>query len=102
MSRRVAAVSAAVAMLLVVSSPAALGRSNSPVLGWKHAFQGGTGFGTAKPRTVYLGVIRQARSSRSPGSTGAPRMRWDSVKDGARANRLQPATHVWPPFTSAG
>jgi hypothetical protein len=55
MSRRVAAVSTAVAMLLVVSSPAALGRSNSPVLGWKHAFQSGTGFGTAKPRTVYLG-----------------------------------------------
>ena len=55
MSRRLAAVSTAVAMLFVLSSPAALGRNTSPILGWKHAFQSGTGFGTAKPRTVYLG-----------------------------------------------
>jgi hypothetical protein len=55
MFRRLAAVSIALAIVFVVSSPAALGRSSSPVLGWKHAFQGGTGFGTAKPRTVDLG-----------------------------------------------
>jgi hypothetical protein len=55
MSRGVAAVSAVIALLFVVTSPIAFGRTTSPVLGWKHAFQNGRGFGTAKPRTVYLG-----------------------------------------------
>ncbi len=55
MSRRLAVVLAAVAMLFVSSVSTALARSASPVLGWKHAFQSGMGFGTAKPRTVYLG-----------------------------------------------
>jgi len=55
MSRGVAAVLPALAIVFVLNSPAALGRSTSPVLGWNHAFQNGAGFGTAKPRTVYLG-----------------------------------------------
>ncbi len=42
-------------MLLVAGLPTALAHTTSPVLGWKHAFRGGTGFGAAKPRTVFLG-----------------------------------------------
>jgi len=55
MSRRVAAVLAAVGILFVSSLPTALALGTSPVLGSKKAFQAGTGFGTVKPRTVYLG-----------------------------------------------
>lgn len=45
---------AAIPLLLVISSPA-LGRGSTPVLGWKHAFPSGAGFGTVKPRHVFLG-----------------------------------------------
>jgi hypothetical protein len=55
MSRRVAAALTALAVLFVLNSSAAVGRSTSPVLGWAHAFQHGAGFGTATPRTVDLG-----------------------------------------------
>jgi hypothetical protein len=40
--------------LLVISSPAS-GRGSTPVLGWKHAFSNGVGFGSVRPRHVYLG-----------------------------------------------
>jgi hypothetical protein len=48
-----------VAGLLILASatasvPAALAGSG-PVLGWKHAFLNGKGFGMVEPRTVYLG-----------------------------------------------
>ena len=55
MARRLAAVLVAVAMLFVLGLPAALASSARPVLGSKSAFPAGKGFGTAKPRTVYLG-----------------------------------------------
>lgn len=38
-----------------VGSATAEGRTSTPVLGWKGAFQNGQGFGKIKPRTVYLG-----------------------------------------------
>jgi hypothetical protein len=48
-----------VALLLALAVtgalPTAFARSPAPVLGWKDAFQDGQGFGSVKPRTVYLG-----------------------------------------------
>ena len=55
MSRRVVAVVSGVAALLLSSLSPALAGTTSPVLGSKSAFPSGKGFGTAKPRTVYLG-----------------------------------------------
>lgn len=51
---RATLITAAVPLLLVVSSPA-LGRGSTPVLGWKHAFLNEAGFGAVKPRHVFLG-----------------------------------------------
>ncbi len=45
----------AVVGLLLLTATSALGRSPLPVLGSRHAFPNGAGFGTAKPRHVYLG-----------------------------------------------
>lgn len=42
-------------LLLAFVMPIASGSSSVPVLGWKGAFRSGTGFGSVKPRTVYLG-----------------------------------------------
>jgi hypothetical protein len=44
----------AIPLLLVISSPA-LGLGSTPVLGGKHAFRSGAGFGTVKPSHVFLG-----------------------------------------------
>ena len=41
--------------IAMVSAPGALAGGGNPVLGWKHAFSNGKGFGTVQPRTVYLG-----------------------------------------------
>jgi hypothetical protein len=46
---------AALIVPLGFAAPSALGRTPAPVLGSKSAFPTGTGFGTVKPRTVYLG-----------------------------------------------
>jgi hypothetical protein len=54
-SRRLAAVLMTVAMLFAVGLPAAIARGTSPVLGSKQAFPSGKGFGSVKPRTVFLG-----------------------------------------------
>lgn len=55
MVQRLTAVLGVAAMLFVLSMPTALARIASPVLGSNQAFQNGKGFGTVKPRTVYLG-----------------------------------------------
>jgi hypothetical protein len=55
MSARIAAVLTALFITFVLGLPTAFAAIASPVLGWKHAFQGGAGFGSVKPRTVDLG-----------------------------------------------
>jgi hypothetical protein len=47
-------ITAALGLLLVAAS-SAVGRSSTPVLGSKQAFPNGAGFGTVKPRHVFLG-----------------------------------------------
>jgi len=55
MGRRIVPLLMVLAVSLVFSLPNAFARSPVPVLGSKTAFSNGTGFGTVKPRTVYLG-----------------------------------------------
>jgi hypothetical protein len=49
-----AGIATAAALLLIVSA-SAVGRSSTPVLGSRQAFPNGAGFGTVKPRHVFLG-----------------------------------------------
>jgi hypothetical protein len=53
--RRQHALLAAFAAVSVVLAPTALAVARTPVLGGRHAFPNGQGFGKAHPRTVYLG-----------------------------------------------
>jgi hypothetical protein len=55
MSRRLVPVLLALTVLIACASPIALASNQTPVLGWNGAFPNGKGFGTVKPRTVYLG-----------------------------------------------
>jgi hypothetical protein len=55
MFRRIAQALVALLVLLAAGLPAALASGTTPVLGSKHAFPNGKGFGTVKPHTVFLG-----------------------------------------------
>jgi hypothetical protein len=55
MFRRLTAAVAVPLLALAVGLPAALASASTPVLGSASAFQNGQGFGTVKPRTVFLG-----------------------------------------------
>lgn len=55
MSRRLITFLLALVLGCAVASPGAWAGAGTPVLGSKNAFPNGKGFGTAKPRVVYLG-----------------------------------------------
>jgi hypothetical protein len=55
MFRRLTAGLCAVTVLGAGSAAAALANTPTPVLGYKHAFINGAGFGAARPKEVYLG-----------------------------------------------
>ena len=54
MSRRFGTALLALTVLVALASPTAMA-ATQPVLGWKGAFSFGKGFGSIRPRTVYLG-----------------------------------------------
>jgi hypothetical protein len=91
---RFAAVLLALTVAFAWALPAAFGRSPAAVLGWKAAFPNGQGFGTVKPRTVYLGETQPATSRQSRGTSGALNTPLDSGEDGARVVQLRLATRV--------
>ncbi len=55
MSRRLITTALILTLMLAVAIPVSFASIQVPVLGWTGAFHSGTGFGTVKPGTVFLG-----------------------------------------------
>ena len=85
----------------LASASAALAAGGRPVLGRKHAFPNGAGFGTAEPRTVYLGGDRTGQVSKlrwigwGAGKTVAYGQGWCAGRSVASGHYCTTSLHVY-------